>query len=126
VHDSRYQLRREIRTQVPLDGNMVVVDPFGPHPVLITGSHDFSLKSSLNEDSDLFIVENAGALAMECAVHIIGLYDHYRWRSYIQQMGEHKGTVGLQPDDQWQQHYFEKVKRSEFNFLFGSLWPGLD
>ena len=106
----------------PIDSNIVVVDPFGPHPVVITGSHDLSPKVSANDYGDLLIIENAPALAAEYAVHVIGLYDHYRLRII---MRGKKGSIGLQLSDAWQKTYFEKSKLSEFNFLFGSLWPGL-
>jgi hypothetical protein len=107
----------------PIDSTIVVVDPFGPHPVVITGSHDLSPTVSTNDYSDLLIVENAPALAAEYAVHVIGLYDHYRFRAAM--MHAKPVAIGLQPSDAWQKTYFEKVKLSEFNFLFGSLWPGL-
>jgi hypothetical protein len=33
--------------------------------------------------------------------------------------------LSLQQTDKWQQHFFQGTRRSEFNFLFGSLSPGL-
>jgi hypothetical protein len=108
----------------PIDSTIVLVDPFGPHPVVMTGSHDLSLKSSEKNDSDLLVIENDSGLAAGYAVHLIGLFDHYRFRHFVAtQRG--KSFIGLRPTDAWQERYFKGDKRSEFNFLFGTLSPGL-
>jgi hypothetical protein len=105
-----------------IDSTIVLVDPFGPHPVVITGSHDLSLKSSAKNESDLLVIENVPSLAAEYAVHLIGLFDHFRWQAFARAS---RGLISLQANDVWQQRYFKGNKRSEFNFLFGSLSPGL-
>jgi hypothetical protein len=126
LYDPALEPRTLFSDETPIDSNMIVIDPFGPHPVVICGSHDLAPKTSSRERSDLLIVENAPGLATECAVHIIRCFDHYRYRSFAARTAGRKQTMGLKQDDQWQQRYFDKVKRSEFNFFFGSLWPGLD
>ncbi len=107
-----------------IDSTIVLVDPFGPHPVVITGSHDLSAESSAKDDSDLLIIENAPGLAAEYAVHLIGLFDHYRWQ-YFAATRSRASFIGLSSTDAWQRRFFKGTKRSEFNFLFGSLSPGL-
>jgi hypothetical protein len=107
----------------PIDSTIVLVDPFGPHPVIITGSHDLSVETSARDDSDLLIIENVSGLATEYAVHLLGLFNRYRWLAAVAR----KATpFGLRPSDDWQDSYFSGKKRREFNFLFGSLSPGLD
>jgi hypothetical protein len=109
-----------------IDSTIVLVDPFGPHPVVMTGSHDLSAETSARDYSDLLIIENVAAVAAEYAVHLIGLFDHYRMRYVLAALARKPAWIGLQPTDNWQDRYFSGEKRREFNFLFGSLSPGLD
>jgi phosphatidylserine/phosphatidylglycerophosphate/cardiolipin synthase-like enzyme len=69
---------------VRVHSKTVVVDPFGKHPVVITGSHNFGPKASEMNDDNLVFIENDPATAMAYAVNIITVYDQYRWR--FQQM----------------------------------------
>jgi hypothetical protein len=109
-----------------IDSTIVLVDPFGPHPVIMTGSHDLGAETSARDYSDLLIIENVAAVAAEYAVHLIGLFDHYRMRYVLAALARKPAWIGLQPTDNWQDRYFSGEKRREFNFLFGSLSPGLD
>ena len=112
----------------PFDETIVLIDPFGPHPTIMTGSHDLSAETSARNQSDLLIIENAAALAAEYAVHLARLLANYRFRSAVADMRKLTATatsISLQQTDEWQRRFFEGTRRSEFNFLFGSLSPGL-
>jgi hypothetical protein len=110
---------------VLIGSTVVLIDPFGPHPVVIAGSHDLRSRTSAQTDANLVIFENASGLAGEYAVHIIRLYDRYRFRRIISTARARAVWVGLKSDDTWQDAYFRRSKRTEFNFLFGTLSPGL-
>jgi hypothetical protein len=125
-----YGKRRDVfsssSSDTPIESTIVLVDPFGPHPVVMTGSHDLSEETSAKDDSDLLIIENVVGLAAEYAVHLLGLFDHYRMRAAWTALKRKPAWIGLQSADRWQDRYFSGDKRREFNFLFGSLSPGLD
>jgi phosphatidylserine/phosphatidylglycerophosphate/cardiolipin synthase-like enzyme len=59
----------------------LVIDPFGDHPVVITGSHNFSEPASTKNDENFLIVKDDPPLAEAYAVHIMAAYDHYRYRA---------------------------------------------
>jgi phosphatidylserine/phosphatidylglycerophosphate/cardiolipin synthase-like enzyme len=63
-----------------IHSKVVVVDPFGDHPVVITGSHNLGPKASGKNDDNMVIVEDAPGLAAEYAVNVLGIYDQYKWR----------------------------------------------
>ena len=86
---------------------VVVVDPFGAHPVVLTGSHNMGPKASGKNDDNLIIIENDRALAEAYAVNIIGVYNQYRWRQRVLQGTKWKG---LWDNDHWQYDYFEKAE----------------
>lgn len=108
------------------DGMIVLIDPFGPHPAIVTGSHDLSKATSIRNQSDLLIIENAPALAAEYAVHMSHQMLGFKWRRYVAAVKKGKSPPAqLQQTDKWQQPFFEGTRRSEFNFLFGALSPRL-
>lgn len=85
---------------------IVVIDPMSPDCVVITGSHNHGYRASYNNDENLLIVRGHQALAEAYAVHVMDIYDHYRFRYVIQQQGT-QAFSGLDPSDRWQDKYFD-------------------
>ena len=83
-----------------IHSKVVVVDPFGADPTVITGSHNFSSSASSKNDENFIIIKGDRALAEQYAVNIMGAYAHYRWRAFLAQTT--KPFNGLQDDDAWQ------------------------
>ncbi|MCK4121144.1 phospholipase D-like domain-containing protein [Ralstonia nicotianae] len=118
---------------VMIHSKVVLIDPFGPHPVLMTGSHNLGPKASSKNDDNLLIVENAPGLASEYAVHILNVFDHYKFRYAHAAFAKLGGTAkkpwnGLQDNDTWQDGYYAPARVRELDFLFGDLRsapPGL-
>ena len=81
---------------VRVHSKTIVVDPFGKHPAVITGSHNLGPKASEVNDDNLVIIENDPATAAAYAVNIITTYDQYRWRFQQMQAAKHH-----QPLNQW-------------------------
>lgn len=109
---------------VCVHSKVIVVDPFGTHPVVMTGSHNLGPKASSKNDDNLLIVENAPGLAAEYAVNILGVFAHYKYRYNLHQ-NQTGAQVwkGLQTSDSWQNDYFKAGKRREIDFWFGDLVP---
>ena len=76
------------------------------NPVVVTGSHNFSAPASENNDENLIIVRGHKALALAYATHIMSVYQHYRYRSYVREMLAQGKTpwAYLDDDDAWLQH----------------------
>jgi phosphatidylserine/phosphatidylglycerophosphate/cardiolipin synthase-like enzyme len=116
---------------VMVHSKVIVIDPFGSHPVVMTGSHNMGPKASSKNDDNLLIIENAPGLAAEYAVHVIGVYGHYKFR-HNQQLAAAApghpdaatGWAGLQDDDKWQAEFFTGEKLREIQFWFGELGGG--
>jgi phosphatidylserine/phosphatidylglycerophosphate/cardiolipin synthase-like enzyme len=58
---------------------VLVIDPFGNHPVVVTGSHNMSASASGKNDENLVIIENCPELARAYAVNCMSVYKYYRW-----------------------------------------------
>ena len=95
-------VRKQFLSQVGhaiIHSKIVVVDPFSSNPIVITGSHNFSMSASASNDENFVIVEGDKDLAEAYAVNIEGAYAHYRFRAFLEQTN--KPFNGLQDDDKW-------------------------
>jgi phosphatidylserine/phosphatidylglycerophosphate/cardiolipin synthase-like enzyme len=84
---------------------VVIVDAFGEHPVVMTGSHNMGPKASGGNDDNLIILTGDERLAEAYAVNISGIYNQYRWRQRVLQGSTWRG---LWDNDHWQSDYFQK------------------
>lgn len=100
---------------------VVIVDPFGKKPVVITGSHNLGPKASGKNDENMLIIRDAPDLAAAYAVNIMAIYNQYRWRFRRLLQPVNKRWKGLQDNDTWQQGYLKPGSASlrEINFWAG-------
>jgi phosphatidylserine/phosphatidylglycerophosphate/cardiolipin synthase-like enzyme len=106
---------------------VVVVDPFGEHPVVITGSHNLGPKASSGNDENLLIFRDAHGLAAAYATNVMSIYHQYRWRLRRQLQSASKRWKGLQDGDQWQQGYLQdgSMGLRELSFWVGEQSDGV-
>lgn len=92
---------------------IVVIDPLSPDCAVILGSHNLGFKASYSNDENMVIVTGHQELAMAYAVHVLDVYDHYRFRA-IENDLKKKGKKGwsgfLDVNDKWQDHYVDGKK----------------
>jgi phosphatidylserine/phosphatidylglycerophosphate/cardiolipin synthase-like enzyme len=93
---------------------ILVIDPRSPTDCSVTfGSHNLGFKASYSNDENLVVVAGHQELAMAYAVHVLDVYDHYRFRA-IQTDQHRQGKKGwggfLDVDDRWQDDYVVRRK----------------
>ncbi len=76
------ELKNTGKFMIAVHSKVIVIDPAGAHPVVMTGSHNFSKRASTVNDDHLVIIEGDGALACSYAANIIGIYNTYRWQAW--------------------------------------------
>ncbi len=109
---------------VNIHSKVIVIDPFGSHPVLMTGSHNLGYKASTENDDNLVIVEGNGPLAAAYAINIISIYQSYRWNSYVEaHRQDPKVWHGLVDNDSWQGGYLTGNDLAEIQFWMGQTAP---
>jgi phosphatidylserine/phosphatidylglycerophosphate/cardiolipin synthase-like enzyme len=111
---------------VVVHSKVIVIDPLGDHPVVMTGSHNMGVKAATVNDDNLVIIENDRDVALAYAVNVISTFNHFWWRHNMAPPKERKavrdkhegrlsGTVtqhptsewkGLHPDDTWQDKFY--------------------
>jgi phosphatidylserine/phosphatidylglycerophosphate/cardiolipin synthase-like enzyme len=96
---------------------VLVIDPFSNNPIVVTGSHNFSASASKKNDENFLIIRGHKALAAAYAAHVMAVYSHYRFRSYVRQcIVEHKKPFSyLDDSDKW---FRDEIisKATEINF----------
>ena len=100
---------------------IVVVDPLSKDCAVITGSHNLGYKASYGNDENLLVVRGNQALAQAYAVHIIDVYDHYKFRAVQLERANQKKDLWegfLDTNDRWQDPYLKKTK-GDINQYFG-------
>jgi phosphatidylserine/phosphatidylglycerophosphate/cardiolipin synthase-like enzyme len=116
------------RTFAMVHSKVIVIDPYGEKPVVMTGSHNMGPKASGVNDENLLLIEGDGNLASQYAGHIMQVYSQYRWRQSVQAQQGKPSWEGLADDDKWQigalgsNAAVDKRRLRELDFWFGT--PG--
>ena len=111
-------------TGVHIHSKVIVLDPFGKNPVVMTGSHNLGYKASTKNDDNLMIVEGNAPLAAAFAVNIIAIYESYRWNNYVEaHRNDPRVWHGLVDNDQWQHSYLKGSELAEIQFWMGNPAP---
>jgi phosphatidylserine/phosphatidylglycerophosphate/cardiolipin synthase-like enzyme len=64
-----------------IHSKVLVVDPFGDDPTVVTGSHNFSNAASQSNDENFIVVRGDRALAQAYAVNVESAWRHYAYRA---------------------------------------------
>ncbi|MEP9377019.1 phospholipase D-like domain-containing protein [Aquabacter sp. CN5-332] len=71
---------------------VLVIDPHDREKCVVAfGSHNMGYKASYSNDENLVIVRGHQALAQAYAVHVLDVYDHYRFRAVEAEVSAEKG-----------------------------------
>jgi phosphatidylserine/phosphatidylglycerophosphate/cardiolipin synthase-like enzyme len=133
--DAFFEAERDGFDIVKIHSKVVVIDPTGAHPVVITGSHNLGPKASTVNDENLVIVEGDPGLARAYAAHIMSVFNHF-WFNFnsspqaakyathaAESAGSHfkdrvKPWDGLQRSGGWQRKFFQKGSPESTEFAF--------
>jgi phosphatidylserine/phosphatidylglycerophosphate/cardiolipin synthase-like enzyme len=84
---------------------VLVIDPFGDDPIVVTGSHNFSKSASSKNDENFIVIRGHREIAMHYAINAMQTYSHYRWRAYLEESEreDRDPFQYLSHDPKWQQ-----------------------
>lgn len=77
---TRQQFKQGIGFAI-IHSKILLVDPFGDHPIVVSGSHNFSPSASHDNDENFVVVHGDRALAEAYAVNIQSAWRHYASRA---------------------------------------------
>jgi phosphatidylserine/phosphatidylglycerophosphate/cardiolipin synthase-like enzyme len=125
---------------VVVHSKIIVIDPLGANPVVMTGSHNMGVKAATKNDDNLVIIEGDRDLAIAYALNIISVFNHFWWRHNAAPISKRKkaqaagadpagpqaggatiGWKGLQTSDTWQDKFFIDATASNEAKFWGAL-----
>lgn len=101
---------------------IIVIDPLSEDCVIATGSHNLGYKASYENDENLAIIRGNRTLAQAYAVHILDVYDHYRYRAWqVKNKLEGKPVFSghIDTDDNWLARYVHGPKGDISQYFLG-------
>jgi phosphatidylserine/phosphatidylglycerophosphate/cardiolipin synthase-like enzyme len=111
------------RAHAMVHSKVVVIDPYGATPVVMTGSHNMGPKASGVNDENFILIEGNRDLASQYASNIMEIYSQYRWRASVHGDHDKPKWQGLADNDQWQikdsNQPYDKRRGRELDFWFG-------
>jgi len=112
---SNWQSELKGASSVMVHSKVVILDPFGENPVVMTGSHNQGMKASRSNDDNLVIVQGNAGLAQAYALNAIAIFQEYRWRQYVAGHAGASGSwTGLEQDPSWQNGYLNQGQELAF------------
>lgn len=88
---------------VHIHAKIIAADPFGPDPIIITGSANFSQNSTVHNDSNSLALRGHTSVADIYATEFMRMFDHYLARGLAANAAAHSG---LAEDDRWSARYY--------------------
>ncbi len=132
INDLVSDFQREILSagHAIIHDKIVVIDPMSETDcVVITGSHNLGFKASYANDENMLILRGNRALALAYTVHVLDVYDHYKFRAVLEQQARDAMLKGkpkpkqptgkgfLQTTDKWQDPYIAGEKGKELAYF---------
>ncbi|WP_233808997.1 phospholipase D-like domain-containing protein [Paraburkholderia sp. HP33-1] len=130
---------------VVVHSKVIVIDPLGDHPVVMTGSHNDGPKAAVINDDNLIIIENDRELALAYAINVISTFNHFWWRHNMAPPSARKNAkgngspvggpahltsahewTGLDPTDAWQNKFFASGSEANEVRFWGISTRGLE
>ena len=90
----------------------MLVDPLSDHPLVITGSANFSDASTKNNDENMIIIRGDKRVADIYLGEFMRLWQHYRFRYIVNELAGQNGDKKyepnyLDPTPAWVQPYYK-------------------
>ncbi|MGG6298259.1 phospholipase D-like domain-containing protein [Leptolyngbya sp. AN02str] len=108
------------RGNILIHTKLIVIDFTSDHPIVISGSHNFSSNASRTNDENFLIIQGDPRVADCYGCELMRLYDHYRFRFRVRQDAQARSLensrensaiassrrLTLSPNDGWTTPYF--------------------
>ncbi len=91
---------------IHIHSKIIVADPFGSNPTLVTGSANFSHNSTEVNDSNSLIIRGHMAVVDIYACDFMRMFEHYHFRA--SKAASSGKPLGLVADDSWSDKYYVK------------------
>jgi phosphatidylserine/phosphatidylglycerophosphate/cardiolipin synthase-like enzyme len=91
----------------------MLVDPLGDHPLVISGSGNFSDASVHENDENMLVIQDDPRVADIYLGEFMRIFNHFYFRYLTQKLATPGDrTVYLSPNDRWTARYFDRTTPS--------------
>ncbi|HEX8564590.1 MAG TPA: phospholipase D-like domain-containing protein [Pyrinomonadaceae bacterium] len=98
---------------IHIHSKIILVDPFGSDPIIVTGSANFSNNSTEVNDSNTMIIRGYSAVADIYVTEFMRMFEHYHFRAKAAASKDKSKPIGLIEDDSWSDEYYVKDSNEE-------------
>lgn len=91
---------------VHLHAKLILADPLGPDPTVITGSANYSESSTTDNDENTLVLRGDAAVADIYATEFMRVFDAYHFRGRNAQREAAGRPLQLATDDRWSERYY--------------------
>jgi len=91
---------------VHIHSKIIVADPFGDDPVLVTGSANFSTNSTMHNDSNSLLVRGDTAITDIYATEFMRMFEQYHFRGAKKKADDKNTVITLSDSDAWSDRYY--------------------
>jgi phosphatidylserine/phosphatidylglycerophosphate/cardiolipin synthase-like enzyme len=100
---------------IHIHSKIILVDPLGSDPILVTGSANFSHDSTAVNDSNSLVIRGHTAVVDIYLTEFMRMFEHYHFRAKeAAAAGKAKPRpLALTPDDSWSDKYYVKDSTEE-------------
>ena len=98
---------------IHIHSKIILADPFGPDPILVTGSANFSTNSTVANDSNVLVFRGDTAVTDVYVADFMRMFEHYWFRSRKDEKAEANQVFALKDTDAWSERYFTAGSREQ-------------
>jgi len=91
---------------VHIHSKIILADPFGDDPILVTGSANFSTNSTINNDSNSLLVRGDTRVADIYATEFMRMFEQYHFRAAKKKAKDTNTVITLLDTDAWSNRYY--------------------
>lgn len=114
----KFQVESLHHRGVYIHTKLMVIDPFSAHPIVITGSANFSKNSCVDNDENQLVIFDQPAVVDVYLSEFMRVYDHYMFRSFLAHAAAGEVDHFLKTDDTWTDKYFNNTLEQRDRLIF--------
>jgi phosphatidylserine/phosphatidylglycerophosphate/cardiolipin synthase-like enzyme len=91
---------------VHIHSKIILADPFGDNPILVTGSANFSTNSTMHNDSNSLLVRGDTRVADIYSTEFMRMFEQYHFRAAKKKANDTNTVITLSETDAWSNRYY--------------------
>jgi len=91
---------------VHIHSKIILADPFGDDPILVTGSANFSTNSTMHNDSNSLLVRGDTGVADIYSTEFMRMFEQYHFRAAKKKANDINTVITLSETDAWSNRYY--------------------